>query len=59
MIDVYSELKDLDYEAYVKAIQLAAAIINNLDYAKTWKDNRDFNIEREIVAYTLSMRRQK
>jgi hypothetical protein len=58
-MDLYSELKNLDYDAYVKAIQVAAAISHNIDYAKTWQGARDVNIEREIVAYTLSIRRQK
>jgi len=59
MPDLYKELKELDYEAYVKAIQMAAALTHNIDHARTWKSERDVNIEREIVAYTLSVIRRR
>jgi hypothetical protein len=59
MPDPYKELKELDYEAYVKAIEMAAALTHNIDYAGTWKGKRDVNIEREIVAYTISVIRRR
>lgn len=51
MKDFYKELKEKDYEAYQKAIQFSFGICYN---AKV-EDNKQAEVEREIINYTYSL----
>ena len=56
--DSYDLLKELNYEEYRKAIEVAACIIANLENAfKVGEDNNvwRYDIERTVVGHTLSL----
>lgn len=52
MRDIYRELKEKDYDLYVKAIETAGALCirNNLDLMES------ANLEKTMVEFTLTIR---
>lgn len=53
MRNAYKELKERDYDLYVKAIQFSAGLVENIK-SGAYGTNRDACIEAEIVKFTLS-----
>jgi hypothetical protein len=57
--DSYDLLKELDYEAYWKAVDVAACIITNVERSLAVTNNNEYEwryeIERAIVGHTLSI----
>jgi hypothetical protein len=51
--DSYTELRDLDRETYVAAINIAAGVIHNITYSQKDKANPDLAIEKAMVAIAL------
>lgn len=51
-MNAYKELKELDYDLYVKAIQFSAGLIENIKNDSYGKD-RDACIEKDIVSFAL------
>jgi hypothetical protein len=57
MSNPYQELKELDYDAYIKTIQFISGLICNVEYYMTYDKEWKAYIEREIVSYTLQLKK--